>query len=56
MSLPSASGWHHAWAAVVRDAITSTGRTVRLCVILLMMGLSSVTPFLIVALVHYSLG
>jgi hypothetical protein len=38
--------------ATVRDAQGDTGRTVRLCVILLVMSLATSAPVLIVALAH----
>jgi hypothetical protein len=45
----------HAWETF-RYACDNTGRTVRLCVMLLVSGVASVSPFLILALLRGYLG
>jgi hypothetical protein len=51
--IPGGAGSHHAgrhkWETI-RYALDDTGRTVRLCVILLTMSLACCTPFLIMTL------
>ena len=50
---------HQAWARAwetIRYAIDDNARTIRLCVILLMLGLTGITPFLVLALAHHVLG
>jgi hypothetical protein len=45
----------HKWETI-GDAQRDTGRTIRLCVILLVMGLATSVPLVIMALVHVWLG
>jgi hypothetical protein len=57
MSLvPPGGGLHktctHGWGETVRYALDDTARTVRLCVILIVMGSASAGAFLIMLLVH----
>ena len=47
--------WAHAWETI-RYAIDDNARTIRLCVILLMLGLAGITPLLVLALAHHVLG
>ena len=50
---------HQAWARAwetIRYAIDDNARTIRLCVILLVLGLMGITPFLVLALAHHVLG
>jgi hypothetical protein len=53
--IPADGGLHragvHAWETI-RYALDSNARTVRLCVILLTLGITSAVPFLIMAVVH----
>jgi len=45
----------HGWATI-RYALDSNARTMRLCVILLTLGITSTVPFLIMVVVHGWLG
>jgi hypothetical protein len=57
--IPATGGTHQAWAhawETIRYALDSNARTIRLCMILLVLGLTGITPFLVLALAHHALG